>query len=195
MFKYLLVPLLISISIFLSCNEKKAINNYGVSEEPGTYLPLKDLILGELAGLDTLQLNPLYTITRNNKTDSVWMKRGDIMKFSAPFLLKGTDTVTMKKFFIAKSFLDRSLNSVTISYDPGGTLPDSIALRHCDIYIDPVTQTIKRIYMVEESKDGDHNKIQLTWKPGSSATITTIGKETNEAQVKVEKMIWNFDTE
>ena len=123
------------------------------------------------------------------------MTKKDIRKFCIPFLISGTDTITLKRYFSSRAFVDRSINAITLSYDPKGALPDSIPLRHCDIYIDPLTQTIKRLYMVVENKNVNHEMLQLTWKPGASAIISTIGTATNENQVKQEKMTWNFNVE
>jgi hypothetical protein len=165
-----------------------------MGEEKKSFLPVTNIIRGQLTELDSLQVAPLKIITFEGKTDSTWIKREDIRKFAIPFLTPEIDTANLRTLFNVKSFLDQTINAFTFSYDPSGPLPDTMQLRRWDVYVDPQSQTIRLIYLVkEEKKDGKAQTIQLTWKLGSWAKISTIPDGTNDLKlVKEEKLIWNF---
>ena len=108
------------------------------------------------------------------------------------FLQPEIDSANLISLFTEKSFMDQSLNAVTFTYDPVGILPDSMKLKHWDVYIDPKTSKVKRIYMVKQI---DKTKtLQLTWINGQWCKITTIS--TDEKGImsveKEEKLIWDF---
>lgn len=157
--------------------------------------PVTSFLKGQLRIIDSMPVTPLQTITENGKTDSIWLKREDIRKNATPFLSPLIDSATMYSLFTEKSFLDQTINAFTFSYDPKVRLPDSINLTHWDVYLDPQTNSVERIYMVKEKDEKDQNIItQLTWlvnKWYSVRTITQIPGQ--KAAVKEEKMTWNFD--
>jgi hypothetical protein len=138
-----------------------------------------------------MPVTPLKIITDNNKIDSVWMKRQDIRGNATPFLTPVIDSATMALFFSEKSFLDQTINEFTFSYDAKKKLPDSINLTHWDVYMNPQTKDIDRIYLVKENAD---TTTQLTWLVNKSYSIRTIIQKPNsEAKIKEEKIIWDFD--
>ena len=157
--------------------------------------PVTSFLKGRLRILDTVQVTPLQTITENGKVDSLWMKAPDIRKHAQPFLSPLIDSATMSTLFTENSFLDQTINAYTFSYDPKASLPDSINLIHWDVYMNPQTNTIERIYMVKE-KDENNESVttQLTWLVDKWYSIRTITKlQGKEAHVREEKMIWDFD--
>lgn len=189
--------LLFSI-IMLSCRSKKNILPViNVEEERKNFIPVTDIIRGQLNDIDSLPITPLEIITQNGKSDSIWMKKEDIKKWAAPFLHPEIDSINLQQLYIQKSFLDQTINAFTFAYDPSGTLPDTMQLRRWDVYVDPQKQTIKRIYLVkEEKKDSRLQTLQLTWKTGSWAKIVIIPDKTSDlSKVKEDKMIWNFNEE
>jgi hypothetical protein len=97
----------------------------------------------------------------------------------------------MMALFSEKSFLDQTINAYTFSYDPKVQLPDSIKLIHWDVYMNPQTNSIQRIYMLKQNAD---TTTQLTWVINKWYSIRTIIAQPNsKAKIKEEKMIWDFD--
>ncbi len=185
------------IIILCSCHskEKTASSSIKTSEETQTIFPVTDFLKGQLREIDSMPVTPLKTITVNGKTDSTWLKRESIRPFAEPFLTPVIDSVSMSLYFSEKSFLDQTINAVTFSYDPRTKLPDSIKLRHWDVYIDPQKGTVQRVYLVKEN-DKDSNQIttQFTWKANQWCSIRTITqKPGNAPEIKEERMTWDFE--
>ena len=183
------------------CSSKKTIpisnsaTEKSDSSEPQNFFPVTEFLLGQLKQIDSLPVTPIKITSHNGKQDSVWMKRSDIRPFSAPFLTPKIDSLDLGRFFTEKSFLDQTINAFTFSYDPKDNLPDTVEVKHWDVYIDAIKNSVSRIYIVKESnKNGMHQTIQLTWLPQKSCSITTINeKEGQEADVMQETMKWGFE--
>ncbi|HSQ45156.1 MAG TPA: hypothetical protein VLM16_09180 [Ginsengibacter sp.] len=195
--KLFTVIILASLFYLSACHTKETkqeavINN---NEEPQFFFPVTEFILGQLREIDSLPVTPLEITTDNDIRDSVWLKRADVRTFAKPFLSPVIDSNTMQSYFVEKSFLDQTINAITLSYDPVKKLPDSIKLNHWDVYIDPQKNTVQRIYMVkEENTNGTTITTHLTWKAGKSCSITTIKQQPKMApEVKSEIVKWDLD--
>ena len=156
------------------------------------FFPVTEYLKGEIFNIKNAGINPLKYTTINEHTDSVWVKIEQLDSVVQEFLQPEIDSANLISLFTEKSFMDQSLNAVTFTYDPTGTLPDSMKLKHWDVYIDPKTSKVKRIYMVKQI---DKTKtLQLTWINGQWCKITTIA--TDEKGImsveKEEKIIWDF---
>ncbi len=164
------------------------------STESKFFFPVTAFILGELRQLDSLPVTPLKIITADNKTDSIWLKRGDIRRFAIPFTTPLIDSNNLSAFFKQTSFLDQTINAVTLNYAPQIKLPDSLQLQNWDVYIDPKSGLVQRIYLVKKIQD--HNSFitqQLTWKANKWCNITSIIEEQGkQTLIKQEKLIWDF---
>ncbi len=157
--------------------------------------PVTRFIRSQLKELDTMPVTPLLIKTIAGKKDSAWLKRTDIRKNADAFLTPEIDSATMHSLFKESSFLDQTINAYTFSYDPKKELPDSIHLIHWDVYMNPQTNSIDRIYMVKEHDSANQSiTTQLTWLVKKWYSIRTITQVAGQgAEVKEEKMIWNFD--
>ena len=157
--------------------------------------PVTEFLKGQLKEMDSAEITPLKVVIINGKTDSIWLKREDIRTNAVPFLTPLIDSAAMSPFFSEKSFLDQTINAYTFSYDPKMKLPDSIKLTHLDVYMNPQTNTITRIYMVKEYVENNTDiTTQLTWLVDKWYSIRTITQqEGKQPDVKEVKMIWNFD--
>ncbi len=178
--------------LLTSCSGKK---NNTVSPNNSTQIenifPVTSFLKGQLRIIDSMGVTPLKIISINGKSDSVWLKREDIRKEAIPFLTPVIDSSNMYSLFSEKSFVDKTINAFTFSYDPKKKLPDSINLTHWDVYMNPQTNSIQRIYLVKENAD---STIQLTWVVSKWYSIRTIVQIPNQQpQIKEEKMIWDFD--
>lgn len=181
--------------LMVSCNsENKTLPVYTIPQDSTLIFPVTDFLIGQINEIDTLPVTPLKTTSINDKTDSIWIKREEVRTFATPFLSPVIDSASMDFYFTGKSFLDATLNLFTLTYDPRKTLPDDIALRHWDVYIDPVDNKVQRIYLVKEDNiGGEHIITQLTWYANEWCSIRTIiQKPTGEQKIKEEKVTWNF---
>ena len=156
------------------------------------FFPVTAYLKGEIFNLKKSGTNPLKYTTVNNRTDSVWVKVEELDADLQEFLQPEIDSANLITLFSEKSFLDQSINAVTLTYDPTTILPDSMKLKHWDVYINPKTNKVKRIYMLKEI---DKNKIlQLTWISNQWCKIVSIvTNEKGESKIeKEEKFILDF---
>ena len=192
----------IIISFFLACSLfLYSCSNAGKSSEKPSgkdtvaqqkFFPVTEYLKGEIFNIKNTGINPLKYTVVNGVTDSVWLKLEQLDSAFSEFLHPQIDSVNLIAYFTESNFMDQSLNAATFTYDPSGNLPDSMKLKHWDVYIDPKTSKVKRVYLV---KQPDKNKtLQLTWISGQSCKITTITiDERGEMKAgKEEKIIWDF---
>lgn len=157
-----------------------------------SFFPVTAYLKGEIYNIKNSGINPLKYTIANNRTDSVWLKLEELDSALKEFLQPEIDSLNLVSFFTEKSFLDQSINAVTLTYEPKDILPDSIQLRRWDIYIDPKTNNVKRIYLVKEP---DKTKtLQLTWSTNQWCKIVTIVTDANGVSKieKEEKFILDF---
>jgi len=195
--KFLRVICSVLLFFFSACHNKEVtqvpqINN---TEETQSFFPVTDFLMGQLNEIEGLPVTPLKITVSDDKRDSLWLKKKDIRIFALPFLHPVIDSNSMQNFFTEKSFMDQTINAITLSYDPKTKVPDSIKLNHWDVYIDPQKNKIQRIYLVkEEFINGESVTTQLTWKVNKWCSIRTIVQQPKkEPQVKEEIMKWDFD--
>jgi hypothetical protein len=195
--KLFLFLLPIGFLFFTACHSNETPRSVAIktSADSTNIFPVTSFIRAQLKELDTMPVTPLLLTTIAGKTDSTWLKRADIRKKAVPFLSPEIDSASMHSLFKESSFLDQTINAYTFSYDPKNKLPDSIHLTHCDVYMNPQTNLVERIYMVKENDSATQNvTTQLTWLVDKWYSIRTITEVPgHKAQVKEEKMIWNFD--
>jgi len=160
-----------------------------------SFFPVTSFIRGQMILLDSLPVTPLHTVTINHKTDSFWLKKAELMPLLADFISPEIKETNLINYFKETSFNDLTLNAVTMTYDPVTVLPDSLALRHWDIYINPESGNVAKVYIVKQlkRKEGLITQ-QLTWKTNKWAQITTLLNKPNDSTqlLKEEKFIWNF---
>jgi hypothetical protein len=189
----------ISIALFiLSCNN----STEPVPEAPvakkdtvakQVFFPVTAFIKGEIFNLKADGINPKKYTTINDHTDSVWLKVQEFDAAFNEFLDPVIDSTNLLSLFTEKSFMDQTINAFTFTYDPTDPpLPDSIQLQHWDVYIDPESEKVKRVYMVKHL--GDNKIQQLTWLSGKWCKVTSIVTD-NAGASKIEKEVkisWDF---
>ena len=182
---------------FSACHNKevKKVSQAHNTEETQSFFPVTEFLLGQLSEIESLPITPLKIVISGDKRDSLWLKKKDIRIFALPFLHPVIDSTSMQNFFTEKSYMDETINAITLSYDPKIKLPDSIKLNHWDVYIDPQKNKVQRIYMVkEEMINGGSVITQLTWKVNKWCSIRTIVQQPKMApEIKEEIMKWDFD--
>jgi hypothetical protein len=191
----ILIPFLAFIIFCPACNnstDKVKDNAAGMDTIQQKFFPVTSFIKGEIYEIKKSGINPLQYTTINNHTDSVWLKIEELENAVSEFLSPVIDTANLTTLFTEKSFLDQSINAITLTYEPAADLPDSMMLKRWDVYIDPETQKIKRVYMVKEISNT--KMLQLTWVSKQWCKITSIitdqnGVSTVEKEVKLN---WDF---
>jgi hypothetical protein len=135
-----------------------------IAEQPEVsfFFPVTSYIQGQIFDIKkNATVNPLKITSINNKVDSSWLKMETLDEELTEFLAPKIDSGNFTAFFSEKKFLDQTLEAVTLTYDPIKPLPDSISLQHWDVYIDPESNEVKRIYLLKRSNG---KTIQLTWQ-------------------------------
>lgn len=162
---------------------------------PVSFFPVTEFIKGQIEEIQHLPVTPLKIEIDGKVQDSSWIDKKDIRRFASPFLHPEIDSANLSNLFSDKSFLDQTIDAVTFSYDAKGKLPDSMKLRHWDVYIDPHQNNVQRIYMVKEDTiDSQPATVQLTWVAGKWFSIRTIVQVTNkEPMIKEQMLKWSFD--
>lgn len=189
------LPLFTGILLLFSCTHSEKKNDM-VQEKPlpqkQHFFPVSSYLKGELYTIKNKGINPLKYTTINNHTDSVWLKIEDLDAAVQEFLQPEIDSVNLITLFTEKSFLDQTLNAITLTYDPAVPLPDTFKLKHWDVYIDPDLNTVKRIYMVKEMSKT--SLLQLTWVNNRWCKITYIVTDEKGVSTieKEEKLVWDF---
>jgi hypothetical protein len=190
---YFLLSALV-LSLF-SCNnpvETGAVATEKKAPEKQMFFPVTSYLKGEIYNIKKNGINPLKYTSVNNQTDSVWLKIEELDAAFQEFLQPEIDSLNLVNLFTEKSFLDQSINAITLTYDPSAQLPDTMKLKHWDVYIDPDANTIKRVYMVKEISKT--RSLQLTWVNNQWCKITTLVTDENGISKieKEEKITWDF---
>jgi hypothetical protein len=201
--KKIFFPILLFVVASCNNNNENTANSTTGQPSPAiseskkdSFFPVTSFIKGQILSFDSLLVTPLHTTAINDKIDSVWLKQHALIPLLEDFLSPEIKETNLTPFFKETSFNDQTINAVTFTYDPSTTLPDSISLRHWDVYIDPESGKISKIYMVKQLKEKEGNITrQLTWKTGKWAAINTILNKADGTTVllKAEKFIWNFN--
>lgn len=191
----ILFPVIACIFILFSCNNSGKTDSVAVErniEKNQKFFPVTSYLKGEIYNIKKAGINPLKFTTVNNQTDSVWLKIEELDTAVSEFLHPEINDTNLISLFTEKSFLDQTINAVTFTYDATLSLPDSMLLKHWDVYIDPQSNNVKRIYLVKEISKS--KTLQLTWVSNKWCKITSIITDENGVSKieKEEKLIWDF---
>ncbi len=161
-----------------------------------SFFPVTSFIKGQIFILDSLPVTPLQITTRQNKMDSVWLPKNELKSLFKPFLDPIISETNYKVFFKETRFNDQTINAITFTYDPINPLPDSIKLRHWDVYINPETGKVMKVYLVKILNENNQSYTQqLTWQTDKLAKISTILNKPDGTMALLEEvvLIWNFN--
>ncbi len=183
-------PISLLLIVLLSCTQPSNHSAQQVQEKENTeFFPVGNYLKGQLIDIQNSGITPIKFIKKNGMKDSSWIKTSQMESEFLEYTTPSIDSISIAPFFNVKKFFDQTLNLITLSYDPIGSIPGNIPWRHWDIYIDPETNVIRRIYLVKELPN--HNIRQLTWITGKYCRAITIednlqGKSTigNEVIIK-----------
>ncbi len=198
-------PTLIFVfTFFVACNSKKTVPivvtetaasnaQTTIEDTASNFFPVTSYLRGEIYGIRNGGITPSRKITIGDKTDSSWVKMEALEKVLSEFLSPIIDTSNLKGLFEEKKFKDETLNAFTFTYDPKDIQSNTFAFKHWDVYVDPETNKVKRIYLLKKETEG--KVLQLTWQSGKWCKIVTLKDTGNNNLVieKEEKISWSFD--
>ncbi|MDB5201600.1 MAG: hypothetical protein JWQ27_1009 [Ferruginibacter sp.] len=192
-----LIVFLLAAGVFLSCRQPATRDKIveptkDSTEAHSNFFPVSSYIRGQIKGLKTDAANPLSVTTVNGQSDSSWLRLEQLDSIFKPFVEPVIDTANLIGFFSEKKFLDQSLDAFTFTYDPIGKLPDSMLLQHYDVYVNPETGFVKRVYLMKKTATGGEQ--QLTWLADNWAKIVDIRNDASgKPSVMKEQLIkWKF---
>ena len=170
-------------------SEKKSVD---ARQEIVSFFPLTSFIQGQLAEIKASGVNPLKFTFNEKGKDSVWIKMEELESEFSELIKPTIDSGSMSQYFRESSFMDETLNMVTLTYDPVKPIPEKINWIHWDIYIAPETNSISRVYMVK--KLPDNHKKQITLIPGKNCRIITINDEATDVKTaKISDILIKWD--
>lgn len=138
-----------------------------------SFFPVTSFIKGQLFEIKESGINPIrYSRNEAGKTDSSWIKVEALENELSECLHPVIDSTNMIPFFTEKSFMDETLGLVTMTYDRKQTsIPDSINWRTWNVYINPETNEVTKIYLV---KSLPHSQLQITWRANQECILKEI---------------------
>lgn len=192
---------LLPLIFLLSCGakkEKEATNNQLVSSaaatrDVGSFFPVTDYLSGQIMLIKKGSINPIFYTKTGERTDSCWIRMEEIDSVLQDFMQPRIDSLQLAPYFKESKFEDASLQLITLSYDAGSNLPKEVPWSHWDIYIDPETGEVKRIYMVKYLPE--NRMQQLHFNAGECWKITNMitGKSTQVVNEK--KLLLKYDSQ
>jgi hypothetical protein len=191
----LAAALLGSIVLFSCSGDSKQVSAAAAkTAESQKFFPVTDFLKGEMKNISSKGVNPLRVTTTGNQHDSAWLKLEELGTVLNEFVTPVVDSTNLISLFTETKFLDQTLNTYTFTYSPSGKLPDTMQLQRWDVYVDPETGTVKKVYMLKNSGD---KTLQLTWQTGKWCKITTLAKKPdgNTGVEKEESIIWDFSSQ
>ena len=157
-------------------------------EEP-SFFPVTDYINGQIR---EIQVNPIRYVTIKGHTDSSWLQVEQFNEAFSDFTHPRIDSLNLVPWFKETRFMDKTVDAFTFTYEPFGAVPDSLQLQRWDVYVDPKTEKVRRIFLVKSA--GQNKTRQLTWQGGKWCKIVDIIHKTDgTSEVEKEiKISWDF---
>jgi hypothetical protein len=156
------------------------------------FFPVTSYLKGEILGIKNGGVTPVRKIIVAGKTDSSWIKMEDLEKELAAFISPVIDSASLKTTFDQKVFKDETVNAFTFTCDPKNIKTNTFAFTHWDVYVDPESNKVTRIYLLK--KESADKTLQLTWQAGKWCKIITLKNTNGKTSVdKEEKISWSFD--
>jgi hypothetical protein len=159
------------------------------------FFPVTNFIRGQLLAITQKGVNPLRITLAGARADTSWIQVEEMQTAFAGFLQPVIDSTNLIRLFTETRFEDQTLGTYTFTYTPSRTLPDSIALRKWDVYINPETGLVKKIYLEKWVKgDPDNKYLQLTWNTDHNCKIVYLTEnKAGKRQIEKEEQInWDF---
>ncbi len=182
--------ILIFVYLIASCSQNKAKKSTTAEpESDASFFPVGNYLLGDIASIKQSGISPKYFHVKNDISDSSFLKIQNIETNLSEFLSPKIDSIGMNSWVKESKFYDESIASFTLSYDVKKDCFEKTAWRKWDVYVDPETQKVDRVFLVKNISDS--TIAQLTWIPKSHAKIVIINNR-NSSVVEEKTFIWNY---
>lgn len=194
-----MIRLLIPAIVFLLVSCSNNSNQPGPSQqaadstkEKQSFFPVTAYIRGQLYSIREKGLTPIKYTTIKDHTDSVMIKFDELDGLAKEFIQPQIDSTNLLSQYSESKFLDQTINAFTLTYEPRGQVTDSMPLLHWDVYMDPESGKIKRVYIVK--KAGKDKTLQLTWVNNQWFKTNFITTQPDGSSVieKEEKVSWDY---
>jgi hypothetical protein len=172
--------------LFLSCNSSKN------KQKKPEYIDVASYLKGQLGYLDTVPFAfEKTTLNDSVFSDTVFINKEQVKNIVQPFLTEELEKKNFQNFYKETLFADASINTITFTYEP--EIKKELNLQRIDVYVNPETQQIAKLFLVRRNETKDSTLIQqLMWKHNKSCQLTTIIYKTDKQEhVVTEKINWN----
>lgn len=190
--KLLIFPIVFFLAACGNNNSDAAKNITEAAPKKENFFPVTNYLKGQLYDIKQRGISPFKYTTINGRTDSVIIKLEETDAYAKEFLEPVIDTANLFSTYTESKFLDKTINAFTFTYELTNPANDSLPLRHWDVYVEPETGKVKRVYMVKKTSNG--KTLQLTWLPAEyfKTVILAANADGSSNIEKEEKISWNY---
>ena len=180
----------IFVCLITSCSQNNSEKSTSTKpESDASFFPVGNYLLGDIASIKQIGISPKYIHFKNGISDSSFLQLQNIETNLSDFLSPMIDSIGMSSWVKESKFYDESIASFTLSYDVQKDYYEKTAWRKWDVYVDPESQKVDRIFLVKNISDS--TIAQLTWIPKSYAKIVIINNQ-NSSVVEEKTFNWNY---
>lgn len=166
--KILLYAIFLGSLFYLSCKSK---SKQETAEADKPFYPITAFIKDQLNKLDSTPLAVFKFTYNGDKRDSVLIEKPEARKAAEEFMQPDISTPALKKSYTENTFMDETINMVTISYTANN---EETEVKKANVYVNPVNDKVKSIY-IEKKKTENGQKISkiILWKADQNFEIVT----------------------
>ncbi len=196
--KQLFVFLMYAVFLIACTNPSNTSNTTKVEVMPDTlanknFLPVTDMIAGEVKMIDSLQLPITKTVLLGKQSQIFPLTSQELQQLANEFLQPDINDPRIKKFYKENSVADQSSGAINFMYT---TTVDSLEIRRLDVTLkgDPVlNDKLNNVYIEKYSKYADTSITKkLFWKAGKNFQIVTEKRWGNQVSPRQTiKVVWD----
>ncbi|MCX6293814.1 MAG: hypothetical protein NT127_05920, partial [Sphingobacteriales bacterium] len=162
--------IIIFICLIASCSQNESEKSTTAQpESDASFFPVGNYLLGDIESIKHQGISPKYVHVKNGISDSSFLQLQNIETNLSDFLSPMIDSIGMSSWVKESKFYDESIASFTLSYDVQKDYYEKTVWRKWDVYVDPESQKVDRIFLVKNISDS--TIAQLTWIPKLNAKI------------------------
>jgi hypothetical protein len=158
--------------------------------EAPSFFPVSSYILGQLNDLESTGVSLKKIILKNASADTSSASLQELIDSLKILVVHPIDSIKLGSFFKERKFNDQTIGSITLSYDRLPEATDSIPWKNWDVYLDPETGEIKRVFLVHQIDVW--TKRQITWVPGRSCRFVIIQEKLDCNKPEVRQVTYQW---
>lgn len=172
----------------ISCGEPA---EEGSIQENKDFYPVSAHIHSELALIDSLPVAVFLYREEDGRKDTTIVDKQAFRVLAEAIPQPDITKEPLKKSYTESVYMDATLNLVTMSYAPKS---ESGEIRKIDVYINPDTEKVKRIYVEKRLSGGDSTIVRkIVWTSGQQLQVTSlVTREGQQEKVIQEKYSWGM---